>query len=402
MTSALCSTPHRVATLRRDSPSSDDAQGRAILPGAALFEMAVAAGRLLWTSERDGDPCGLQDASILAPVLLPIPETPSPQMVSSAAHSAVLTCAMDGRNGAVLLEAPGAGEGSRQARHMAASLYRHPEARLTAAESSNSSGNSPAPPAVQQPKLWLPAPDTLFARQTGVTADLCGDCQHDSGYRVHPALTDAAIHAGAAARSADDKSFLVSVSAACYATPATLPAESLHVGVQLSALGADGAVLSSHRLGAADANALGSILGVQAKPPSRPPVARPLAVQPGVASSARSMALHAAQHAAWVPAVDASYIAPALVPRTLPNTMPSVGPGFSNRIRHAPLRDDLPPGFDDGVDAFERWCTRLLLGGFQRLGFFTAAGDTETKQSIMRKVLPCSVCWLIGVHFASS
>ena len=359
-----------------------------ILPGAALLEMAVAAGRLLWTSERDGDPCGLQDASISAPVLLPIPAMPSPSSVSSAAHTGALTCAIDCRNGAVVLEAPAMGEGFRQARHMAAALYRHLEAQRAAAAGRDSSGDSPAPPAPPQPRLWLPAPDTGSARQTVVTADISAGCQHDSGYRVHPALTDAAIHAGAAARSADDKSFLVSVSASCYSTPATLPAEAIHVGVELSALDADGAVLSSHSLGAAGANALGSILGVQAKPPSRPPVARPAAVQPGVASSARHTASHAAQHAAWVPAFDDSYVAPAPAPRKLPSTMLPLGPGFNEKVRHAPLRDDLPPGFDDGVDAFERWCTRLLLDGFQRLGFFGAAGDAETKQSIMRKVAP--------------
>ena len=362
-----------------------------ILPGAALFEMAVAAGRLLWTSERDGDPCGLQDASISAPVLLPMPETPSPQLVSSAAHNAVLTCAIDCRTGAVLLEAPAAGEAPRQARHMAGSLYRHPEARLAAAAGRDGSSDSPGPPAVQQPRLWLPAPDSHFARQKVVTADLFAGCQHDSGYRVHPALTDAAMHAGAAARSADDKAFLVSVSAACYSTPATLPAESVHVGVQLSTLGADGAVLSSHRLGAAGTNALGGILGVQARPPSRPPVARPAAMQAGAASTTRRTASHAAQHAAWVPQFDESYIVPAPAPRTLPDTMPLLGPGFDEKVRQAPLRDDLPPGFDAGVDAFERWCTRLLLDGFQRLGFFAAAGDAETKQSIMRKVRPRSI-----------
>ena len=359
----------------------------------------MAAGRLLWTSERDGDPCGLQDASISAPVRLPIPATPSLNSVSSGAHAVVLTCAVDIRGGAVLLEAPAAGEGPRQARHMAGSLYRHPEARVAAAAGSSGGEDSPVPPALQQTRLWLPTPGSRVATQAAVSADLCADCQYDSGYRVHPALTDAAIHAGAAARSVDDKSFLVSVSAACYSTPVTLPAESVHVGVQASTVGADGAVLSSHRLSAAGANVLGSILGVHAKPPSRTPVARPAALQQGVASSARHTASHAAHHAAWVPVYDHSYVAPEPAPRTLPSTMPLLGPGFNQMVRRAPLRDDLPPGFDAGVDAFERWCTRLLLDGLQRLGFFTAAGDTETKQSIMRKV-PSRQPWIRSCSLA--
>ena len=369
----------------------DAAQGRVILPGAALFEMAAAAGRLLWTSERDGDPCGLQDASISAPIILTTP-SPSSRSSASARQTAVLTCAVDSRNGTVLLESPAAV--TRQARHMAASLYRHPEARLAAAAGSNGGcGTSPALEP-QRPRLWLPAPDSRSWKPTGVTADMCTDCQHDSGYRVHPALTDAAIHVGAAARSVGDTSFLVSVSAECYSTPATLPAGTAHAGVQLSAFGADGSVQSSHRLGVSGtgATALGSILGVVAKPPGRAPAARPVGSQTGVLSPARRSAAHAAQHAAWVPLFDDSFVAPAPAPRTLPSTTPALSAGFDEAVRHAPLRDDLPPGFDDGVDAFEHWCTLLLLDGFQRLGFFATAGDVETKQSIMRKVQLCIPC----------
>lgn len=56
----------------------------------------------------------------------------------------------------------------------------------------------------------------------------------------------------------------------------------------------------------------------------------------------------------------------------------------------APLRDDLPANFDAAVDEFEGWCRHLLLAAFQQLGFFTAAGTSETKASIMQKVSVCS------------
>lgn len=58
------------------------------------------------------------------------------------------------------------------------------------------------------------------------------------------------------------------------------------------------------------------------------------------------------------------------------------------QVASAPLRNDLPQDFDAAVDEFERWCRHLLLAAFQRLGFFTAAGASETKASIMRKVQP--------------
>lgn len=56
------------------------------------------------------------------------------------------------------------------------------------------------------------------------------------------------------------------------------------------------------------------------------------------------------------------------------------------QVASAPLRNDLPANFDAAVDEFEGWCRHLLLAAFQQLGFFTAAGTSETKASIMQKV----------------
>ena len=361
-----------------------------ILPGAALFELAVAAGQLLWTSERESDACGLQDAAISVPVVLSLPSLPSPSGSIAAAATPVLTCTIDNHAGAVVLEALLASAGARQSRNMAAALYRMPKPTLSAAAGSNggSNGSSHASASdTKRSRVWLPAPGSR-GKAMQVTADLCSDCQHDSGYRLHPALADAAIHAGAAARSADDTSFLVSVSTDCYAAPASLVVG--FVGVQLSDLAADGSVLSSHRLAASGAGAAvaGTILGVLAKPPRRSRVARPPpAAGAAIAAPATSWAAaHASQHAAWVPVFDETYAPLPPEPRLLPDTMPTLGPGFGERVGSAALRDDLPPGFDAAVDRFERWCTQLLLDGFQRLGFFTSAGDAETKDSIMRKV----------------
>jgi hypothetical protein len=65
------------------------------------------------------------------------------------------------------------------------------------------------------------------------------------------------------------------------------------------------------------------------------------------------------------------------------------------QVASAPLRDDLPANFDAAVDEFEGWCRHLLLAAFQHLGFFTAAGTSETKASIMQKVGVCScIPWL--------
>ena len=82
---------------------------------------------------------------------------------------------------------------------------------------------------------------------------------------MHPAVADAAIHSGAAARKAGEVGFMVSTAVGAYSASELSVGDIVrgavaHVGVRLGAPATDGTVTSSHNLGSC------SVSGVQARP----------------------------------------------------------------------------------------------------------------------------------------
>lgn len=143
----------------------------------------------------------------------------------------------------------------------------------------------------------------------------------DSGYGTHPAVGDAAIHAGAAARAAGDTTFLVSAAVGAYCTPQALPAGGAFTAVQLSPAAADGSVFSSHRLhSSSGTGSMPGIAGVHAQPMARAGTA--------AAGAAQATAAAPAGAGIAIPAFDATYVDPPPQPRMLPDTMPPLQDDF--------------------------------------------------------------------------
>ncbi len=58
------------------------------------------------------------------------------------------------------------------------------------------------------------------------------------------------------------------------------------------------------------------------------------------------------------------------------------------QVAAAPLREELPAGFDSHVARFEGWCAAALHAALARLGFFTTPGAPVTMAAIMLKARP--------------
>lgn len=226
-------------------------QGRTICPGALMFEMSCAAGRLLLSSETLSNPVALTAAAIPTPMEL------------SLGRDCITTSRTDCTSGRAEVQSAGSNP-LRPLVHMTgrlatsaavpAATSRLPVAvpRTPAAVALRPSAAAVAAHAGLRPALVLSALDLRH--------------QDDSGYHVHPTATDACIHAGAALRAASDTGMMVSVALGFYGVQDPLRGPEGHVGVQLSSPAPDGTITSCHYLfGSNGAPAL-SMGDIQARP----------------------------------------------------------------------------------------------------------------------------------------
>ena len=293
-----------------------------------MFEMSVAAGKLLWNSEHISNQCTLQNATISAPLIISLQDSPSADPMQKQSAQ-TLVCSIDCSTGAVQVH-PEATVHNRRALCMAGVISHLPPAQRTHAAKPtpalSSTQEAPVTP------LWLPAPDCSINPRptTDITACISSKCQQGSGYAVHPAVSDAAIHAGAAIRSPDDSSLMVSVSMGCYYVPKSLTGDFSHVNLQLTAPSSNGSVQSSHNLvpGSNNASVL-NMTGIEARPARSAATAQksaPHLMQSYAAASLRDGRPNPL--ASWVPVFDDTYLQ---------------SPPGSSTARLLSTMDELPP-----------------------------------------------------------
>ncbi len=161
-------------------------QGRALLPGACMFEMGAAAARCM---SSDSASSLLLGVSISAP--LPLSATGT----SAAEHAAILVCAASLGSGRLEVRSFQAAVSSRSQVHLAgwAGRASMSAARAAAASKLQQSALSSTVSAQQAGSMQqLP---TAVARLLPVPRHGCGQ---PGGYAVHPAALDAATHTAAA------------------------------------------------------------------------------------------------------------------------------------------------------------------------------------------------------------
>jgi hypothetical protein len=260
----------------------------------------------------------------------------SPLLLHQAAgSSAAVTCSLDPRSGRAQLHSS-APTAVRTTVHLTGQLART-AATSAAAPSERSSGQQPdtriASSSLARRLAVLLVAIRRAARQASgplaVAAGIDTKCHTDSGYDTHPAVGDAAIHAGAAARAADDTTFLVSAAVGAYCAPQALPAGGAFTAVQLSPAAADGSVFSSHRLhSSGGTGSMPSISDVHAQPMARAGAAADAAQVPAQATAGQ-----AADLAVVVPDFDATYVDPPPKQRALPDTMSPLQDDFLAQVR---------------------------------------------------------------------
>lgn len=312
-------------------------QGRLIAPATCMLEMVSAAGKLLGSAADlpGGAAPAVTDASLSSPLLLPR---------QAAGNSAIVVCSLDLHSGRAQLYSAAA-TAVRQTVHLTAQLTRTSQQQQRESSAQQSAANKIAGgtqargPALALAVLLVAlriAVSKLSSSHSSqtVAAGIDARCQAGSGYDTHPAVGDAAIHAGAAARAADDTTFLVSTAAGAYCTPQALPAGGAFASVRLSAAAADGSVVSGHRVhGSSAGGGRPGIAGVHARPVTSAASATAAESATASAGSATASAPRASAAAAVaIPDFDPTYVDPPPPARTLPASMPPLPPEFLAQV----------------------------------------------------------------------
>lgn len=194
-------------------------------------------------------------------------------LFSGGAADGTVACSIDLQTGALRITTA-AVMAVRQSVHMTAQLQ---SSNLAAVEGADSA-LTPEAEAASLDGLLDSNPDIITeadgapAAARSVTADIDARCQLRSGYAVHPAVADAAIHCAAAARSSGDTGFMVLAAVGAYLAqelalgPVSVGATA-YAGASLTTRAVDGAVTSSHSLsGCGGRSAASAICGVVTRP----------------------------------------------------------------------------------------------------------------------------------------
>lgn len=242
-------------------------QGRSITPATCLLELASAASKLL-RGEEDGvapvvAACAMGAPLILAPLFF------------SGGGAGTVACSIDLQTGALRITTA-AVMALRQSVQMTAQL----QSSFSTPTAVGGAASAATPQAEAASLGSLPnSMAAIIAEANGPPAAACSvyaaidaRCQLRSGYAVHPAVADAAIHCAAAARISGDTDFMISAAVGAYlAQELTLGPVSIgvtaHAGARLTTSAADGTVTSSHSLSTCGGSSAGStISGVVTRP----------------------------------------------------------------------------------------------------------------------------------------
>lgn len=239
-----------------------------------MLELASSAAKLLGGGH-DVTPIAVTACAMASPLL--IPALPANASAAPAPADSTVTCSINARSGSLRVTTAAA-TAVRQGVHMTAQLQTPAAGRPQQAEgglpAAAAAVPSPAAPLRAMTDLLsaVAAPVGELRKDQVVTASIDASCQVSSGYDVHPAVADAAIHSAAAARAAGDVAFMVSTAVGAYSAPELMVGDSArgaaaNVAVALGAPDPDGTTSSGHGLAGARAAAAdgGAILGVQAR-----------------------------------------------------------------------------------------------------------------------------------------
>lgn len=312
-----------------------------------MLEMASAAGKLLGTAADlpGGAAAAISNAAMSSPLLLP-----HMAAGSTAAAALAVACVIDLRSGAARLHTAAA-TSVRQTVHLTAQFTAAPASgsqvgTKTSVQAATADAAAPADSRAARLALLLLVVGATAAasRRQAVAAGVDARCHASSGYDVHPAVGDAAIHAGAAARAAGDTTFLVSTAVGAYTAPSPLPTGESFVSVQLSSVGDDGSVVSSHSIHCGDGggkeagSSMPGIAGVQARPLNAATAAAAPPPAPSAVPARASAAIS-------VPEFDTSFVDPPPPPRILQETMAPLSSEFLQQVRlhiSCPTSSSLP------------------------------------------------------------
>ena len=409
-----------------------------------MLELASSAAKLLGGSH-DATPIAVTACAMASPLLIPA----LPANASAAPSDSTVTCSIDARSG-YLRVTTAAATAVQQGVHMTAQLQAPAAGRPQQAE-----GGLPAavpPPAAPLRAMTdllsaVAAPVGKLRKDQVVTASIDASCQVNSGYDVHPAVADAAIHSAAAARAAGDVAFMVSTAVGAYSAPELMVCDTArgaaaNVAVALGAPDPDGTTTSGHGLAGSRAPAAdgGAILGVQARlvapqqaapqaagaPAAAPPRASAWAVlrrpdfeldfKDSEASAAAAMAAAGVERAQLTETrpLPSEELVSSFRCSNLSHTFARSCHGiFVHSIklqvlwfvescsttacteyydfevhRSLPLRNELPVGIEPAVATFDEWMPLLVLRACLVLGLFSEPGASATPQQLAQKIIP--------------
>ncbi len=229
-------------------------RGQAILPGAAMFETALAAGKLAldWSGNQAVAPVALVNSGIPAPLLLRV-ATPS-----------ALTCVIDvGPRGATaVLQSPGGSAQGPAATHLSGQL------RLAARIPMSASVHGP----------WGVLRRVFAGHQGASTGPWAAAApigalhavqQKGSAFWAHPAVLDACFHVAPAATRPEDAArapMRVPTALEAFCVPTHLPAADAWADVGQVAALQDGSVVASFGVSAGENRRATMLAGLTVKP----------------------------------------------------------------------------------------------------------------------------------------
>lgn len=224
--------------------------GRPLFPGAALFEMAAAAARVLLGSATDS--VALAGASIPSPLVLP--------ELSAQARGATMTalsCRLDASTTAIEISS------SQRSVHLLASLAAVAKCDLSLCGSDAVALAAPAA------AMLCPLQPTS-AGSASFTADVCDAMQHARNVALSPAVLDSCLHLGAVPPVAGTPSMLkvpAGVQAICILVAASTSATTQFVALACHRLTTNALSITDFRLSlaAGSGNGCCDISGLEAK-----------------------------------------------------------------------------------------------------------------------------------------
>ena len=237
------------------SVASVQVGGQAILPGAAMFEMAATSATALADDSQTRKRPVMRSVAIAEPIVLPAAD--SAQVAQLIVHSAASTFEL----------VTAAASGSQKRKHCWGTFAEPAVSRVDSLH-----GGRRRVPA------WLPVQRGMQLDAKTVAATVIAGPHHGSGYLMHPAVLDATLHLSAAAASPSaPQRVRVPTSLSALSVPTRAPHGRLTPSATPQSSAADGAISCSFLLASTATGAVLQLDGLVVKEMPMSVPARPAA-----------------------------------------------------------------------------------------------------------------------------